>query len=145
MCQKKWESEMDIMKRAREMYRDEHKIAPFNSKEAWEVLRGHQKWNAPDPLDLTGDVPSQTNEALFGHDEQPRPMGKKRASKKAISESTTSTEGASTRGTSSSSQFGEAMASEYRIKRDIAQEAYRAAKIKAETITRLEEMKFFDD
>ena len=67
---------MDIHKRAKQMYRDEHKTAPFYNEEAWKVLRGHKEWDAPDPLDLTGDVPSQTNEALFGHDEQPRPIGK---------------------------------------------------------------------
>ena len=83
----------------------------------------------PEEVDLTGDVPRQTNEALSGHDTQPRPMGKKRASKKAKSETTTSTGG-----TSSSSQFGDVMTSEYRIKRESAQEVYRAAKGKDQTI-----------
>ena len=49
---------------------------------------------------------------------------------------------ANTGGTSSLSQFGETMTSEYRIKRETAQEAYRAAKEKDDTITRLEEMRF---
>lgn len=68
-------------------------------------------------------------------------MGKKHASKKAKSKSTTSTGGASTGGTSSSSQFGEAMTYEYRMKWETAQEVYRAAKEKDETIQTLEEMK----
>lgn len=115
---------------------------PFNNEEAWEVLRAHKKWDTPEPLDLTGDVPNQKNEALFDHDQQPRPMGKKCASKKAKSESTTSTGGVSTGGTSSSSQFGEVMQHEYRIKWEEASMAYQAAKKKDETKTRLEKMKF---
>ena len=59
------------------MYRDEHNTASFTNEEAWEVLRAHKKWDAPEALDLTGDVTSQTNEALFGHDDQPRLMKKK--------------------------------------------------------------------
>lgn len=133
---------MDIIRRAREIYRDEHRDATFNNEEAWEVLRAHKKWDAPEAIDLTSDVPSQINEALFSADDQPRPMGKKHASKKAKSKSTTSTGGASTGGTSSSSQFGEAMTYEYRMKRETAQEVYRAAKEKDETIQKLEEMKF---
>ena len=87
---------MDVLKRAKQTYRDEHKAASFNNEEAWDVLRKHKKWDASEPVDLTGEVPSQSNKALFGHDEQPHPIGKNRASKKAKFETTTSTEGAST-------------------------------------------------
>lgn len=129
--------------RARKMYRDESRSVSFNNEVMWEVLRAHKKWDVPEALDLTSDASSQTNEALFGHDPQPRPMGKKRASKKAKSETMMCTEGTSTGGTSSSSQSGEAMTSEYRMKQETAQEVYRAAKEKGLTIMRLEEMKFF--
>lgn len=80
---------MDILTQAKEMYRDEHKSASLNNEAAWGASRAHKKWDSPDPVDLTGDAPSQTNEALFGHDAQLRPMGKKRASKKQKSETTT--------------------------------------------------------
>ena len=83
--EKSGENELDNMKHARKMYRHEHKGAPFNNKDVWEVLRAYKKWDAPEGVDLTGDVPSQTNEALFGQDAQPHTMGKKHASKKAKS------------------------------------------------------------
>jgi hypothetical protein len=117
---------MDILTRAKEMYRNENKNEPFHNEEAWSVLRSHKKWDAPDTVDLTGDVPSQANEALFGNDAQPRPMGKKRATKKQKSETTTSTGGASTGGSVSSAQFGEALREEYRAKREDAALAYKA-------------------
>ena len=97
---------MDILTRAKDIYRNESRNAPFNSEEAWGVLRKHKKWDAPETVDLTGDVPSQANEALFGHDAQPRPMGKKRAAKKQKSETTASTGGTSTGESVSSAQWG---------------------------------------
>ena len=54
---------MDIMRRAREMYSDEHKGVSFNNEETWEVLSAHKKKDAPEALDLNGDVPSQANKA----------------------------------------------------------------------------------
>ena len=96
---------MDILKRANQTYRDEHNNTSFNNDEVWNVLRKHRNWDAPAPIDLTGDIPSQINEALFGHDEEPHPMGKKRA------------EGTSTGGSSFSSiPFGEFMQQEFRLK-----------------------------
>ena len=124
--QKSGENDMDILTHAKEMYRIESKNAPFNNEEAWGVLRTHKKWDAPETVDLTGDVPSQANEALFGHDAQPRPMGKKRAAKKQKSETTTSTGGASTGGSVSSAQFGDALRDEYQAKREDASLAYKA-------------------
>ena len=64
--QRSGESPMDVLTRAKEMYRNENKNAPFHNEEAWSVLRNHKKWDTPDTVDLTGDVPSQANEALFG-------------------------------------------------------------------------------
>lgn len=91
--EKSGENELDNMKRARETYHNKHKGSPFPHKEAWGVLQKHKKWDEPEAVDLTGDVPRQTNESLFGHDTQPRSMGKKRSSKKAKSKTTTSTRG----------------------------------------------------
>jgi hypothetical protein len=68
---------MDILTRAKEYYRAENNFAPFNNEAAWIVFRAHKKWDVPDPIDLTGDVPSQTNEALFGHDAEAHTIGKK--------------------------------------------------------------------
>ena len=133
---------MDNMIRARQIYRDEHRGVSFPQEDAWQVLRSHKKWDAPEPVDLTGNVPSQTNEVLFSHDRKPRPMGKILATKKAKFETTVSTWGASTVGTSSSSQFREFMTYEICIKREAVQEAYEAAKEKDCTIMKLEEMKF---
>lgn len=43
---------------------------------------------------------------------------------------------------SSSSKLLDVMTSEYHVKREVAQEAYRAAKEKDQTIQKLEELKF---
>jgi hypothetical protein len=124
---KSGESDVYILKRVNQTYRDKHNNTPFCNDEAWNVLHKHHKWDALDAVDLIGDVPSQKNEALFGHDEEPRPIGKKRASKKQISETTTTTGGTtSTEGSFSSFNFGEAMHQEYRAKREDAAKAYRA-------------------
>nr|GEV63301.1 endopeptidase, NLPC/P60 domain, LRAT-like domain protein [Tanacetum cinerariifolium] len=70
------ENEMDVMKRAKATYRDENKSIPFVQEDAWEILRSHSKWDAPEPVDLTeGDVPGVGNEDLFGKDVRPRPSG----------------------------------------------------------------------
>ena len=107
------------------------------------VLRKHQKRNAPEAVDLTGDVPSQTNEALFGHDAKARPIEKKWATKKQKSETTTSTGGtASTGGSFSSFNFGEIMREEYRAKREDAARAYQATAENQATQQRLREIEF---
>ena len=140
--QRSGENDVDILTHAKEMYRNENRNTPFNNEEAWGVLRTHKKWDAPDTVDLTGDVPSQANEALFGHDAQPRPMGKKRAAKKQKSEITTSTEGTSTGGSVSSAQWGEVMREEYRAKREDASKAYQATAENQYTQLRLKEIEF---
>ena len=73
------------------MYRDEHKGATFTQKDAWEILKTHAKWDAPDPVDLTGEVLWEGNKALFGQDVRPHPADKSRAGKKSKSKTTTST------------------------------------------------------
>lgn len=122
---KSGESEVDIPTRANLLYRQEN--PPFTNEEAWSVLRTHRKWDAPVAVDLTGDVPSQTNEDLFGHDAEPRLIGKKRDTKKQKSETTTSTGGtANTGGSFSSFNFAEMMREEYRSKREEASRVYQA-------------------
>ncbi|GKB45687.1 hypothetical protein Tco_0896440 [Tanacetum coccineum] len=67
---------MDVMKRAKATYRDENNSILFVQDDAWEILRAHSKWDAPEPIDLTeGDVPGVDNEDLFGEDARPRPVG----------------------------------------------------------------------
>ena len=81
-ARKSGENEMDDMRNARQMYRDEHKGVPFTQEDAWLILKKCPKWDAPAPINLTGDVPGQTNQELFGDDVRPRPPGKQRTSKK---------------------------------------------------------------
>ncbi|GJX07621.1 hypothetical protein Tco_0195553 [Tanacetum coccineum] len=138
---KNGENEMDVMQRAKATYRDENKSIPFVQEDAWEILRSHSKWDAPEPIDLTeGDVPGVGNKDLFGEDARPRPPGpgkSKRPAKKPKSDTTTSTGGSN-----SSNPFGEQMSSEFRLKREAAERAYESSRERDHTLTRLEEMKF---
>nr|GEW21252.1 protein ALP1-like isoform X1 [Tanacetum cinerariifolium] len=79
----------------------------FCQEDVWAILKFHPKWDAPEQVDLTGDVPGATQEDLFGHDARPRPAGKPRPAKKTKSDDT-----ASTGGSSASTQFGELMEQE---------------------------------
>ncbi|GKA37337.1 WAT1-related protein isoform X2 [Tanacetum coccineum] len=99
--------------------------------------RFHPKWDAPEQVDLTGDVPGATQEDLFGHDARPRPAGKPRPAKKTKSDAT-----ASTGGSSASTQFGELMEQELRLKREAAERAFEAQAEKDRTLMRLEELRF---
>ncbi|GJT95332.1 hypothetical protein Tco_1090850 [Tanacetum coccineum] len=101
---KSGENDVDYLKRAQSIYRDEHKGVAFSQEDAWAVLRFHPKWDAPEQVDLTGDVPGASQEDLFGHDARPRPAGKPRPAKKSKSDAK-----ASTGGSSASTQFGELM------------------------------------
>ncbi|GJR48674.1 hypothetical protein Tco_1316777 [Tanacetum coccineum] len=143
---KSGENEVDLMKRARGIYQDENKNSSFNHEKAWAVLRKHAKWDAPDPapVDLTEDenVPDEhifavNTDELFGPDARPRPPGKQRPGKKTKSDTS-----ASTGGSNSSSQFGEFMTNELRLKREAAEQAFEASKDKDRTITHLEELRF---
>ncbi|GJZ10169.1 hypothetical protein Tco_0544928 [Tanacetum coccineum] len=118
--EKSGENEVDLMKRARGIYQDENKNSSFNHKKAWAVLRKHAKWDAPDPapVDLTEDenvhvepVFAVNTDKLFGADPRPRPQGKQRPRKKTKSDTSVSTGGSN-----SSSQFGEFMSHELRLK-----------------------------
>ncbi|GKD56090.1 hypothetical protein Tco_1289477 [Tanacetum coccineum] len=101
----------------------------------------HAKWDAPDPtpVDLTEDehVPPVNTQELFGPDARPLPPGKERLGKKTKSDTS-----ANTGGSSSSSQFGEFMSHELRLKREAAEKAFEVAKEKDRTITRLEVLRF---
>ncbi|GKD61676.1 hypothetical protein Tco_1299185 [Tanacetum coccineum] len=66
------------------IYRDEHRGVAFSQEDAWAVLRFHPKWDAPEQVDLTGDVPGASQEDLFGHDARPRRPEKYRARKNEI-------------------------------------------------------------
>nr|GEV61034.1 integrase, catalytic region, zinc finger, CCHC-type, peptidase aspartic, catalytic [Tanacetum cinerariifolium] len=95
------------------------------------------KWDAPEQVDLTGDVLGATQEDLFGHDARLRPTGKPRPAKKAKFDAT-----ASTGGSSASTQFGELMEQELRLKREAAERAFEAQAEKDRTLMRLEELRF---
>ncbi|GKB45111.1 hypothetical protein Tco_0890053 [Tanacetum coccineum] len=134
---KSGENDVDYLKRAQSIYRDEHKGVAFSQEDAWAVLRFHPKWDAPEQVDLTGDVPGASQEDLFGHDARPRPAGKPRPAKKSKSDAT-----ASTGGSSASTQFGELMEQELRLKREAAERAFEAQAEKDRTLMRLEELRF---
>nr|GEV70611.1 hypothetical protein [Tanacetum cinerariifolium] len=140
---KNGENEVDLMGRARVMYQDESRNSLFNHDKAWAILRQHAKWDAPEvaPIDLTedgmGDFHATVNtDELFGADPRPRPPGKQRLRKKTKSDTSASTGG------SQSSQFGEFISHELRLKREVAEKAFEALKDKDETIKSLEELRF---
>ncbi|GKC00675.1 hypothetical protein Tco_0986811 [Tanacetum coccineum] len=109
----------------------------FTQEDAWAILKFHPKWDAPEQVDLTGDVPGATQEDLFGHDARPRPAGKLRPAKKSKFDAT-----ASTGGSSASNQFGELMEHELRLKREADERAFEAQAEKDRTLMRLEELRF---
>nr|GEV54672.1 hypothetical protein [Tanacetum cinerariifolium] len=109
----------------------------FCQEDAWAILKFHPKWDAPEQVDLTGDVPGATQEDLFGHDARPRPAGIPRPAKKTKSDAT-----ASTGGSSASTQFGKLMEQELRLKREAAEGAFEAQAEKDRTLMRLEELRF---
>nr|GEU29127.1 hypothetical protein [Tanacetum cinerariifolium] len=88
-------------------------------------------------IDLTGEVPGATQEDLFGHDARPRLAGKPRPVKKTKFDST-----ASTGGSSASTQFGELIEQELRLKREAAERAFEAQAEKDRTLMRLEKLRF---
>nr|GEX75614.1 hypothetical protein [Tanacetum cinerariifolium] len=133
---KSGENDVDVLKRAQSIYRDEHKGVAF-CQDAWAILKFHPKWDAPEQVDLIGDVPGATQEDLFDHDAQPRPAGKPRPAKKTKSDAT-----ASTVASSASTQFGELMGQELRLKREAAERAFEAQAEKDRTLIRLGELRF---
>nr|GEW20670.1 hypothetical protein [Tanacetum cinerariifolium] len=108
---KSGENDVEVMKRAQSIYLDEHKRVAFCQEDVWAILKFHPKWDAPEQVDLTGDVPGATQEDLFGHDARPRPANKPRPAKKTKFDAT-----ASTGGSSASTQFWELMEQELRLK-----------------------------
>ncbi|GJU32773.1 hypothetical protein Tco_1176362 [Tanacetum coccineum] len=92
---KSGKNDVDYLKRAQSIYRDEHKGVAFSQEDVWAVLRCHPKWDAPEQVYLTGDVPGASQEDLFGHDARPHPAGKPRPAKKSKSDGTASTGGSS--------------------------------------------------
>ncbi|GKA71141.1 hypothetical protein Tco_0777280 [Tanacetum coccineum] len=131
--------ELDVMKQARGAYHDENKNITFAQEDAWEILRKHAKWDVPAPVDLTEneEIAEVNTDELFGPDARPRPPGKQLPEKKMKSDTSVSTGGSS-----SSSQFGDIMPKELRLKREAAEAAFEVAKEKDRTMMRLEEIKF---
>nr|GEV62085.1 hypothetical protein [Tanacetum cinerariifolium] len=123
------EYDVDLMKQAQSIYRDEHKGVSFSPKDAWAILKFHPKWDAPKQVDLNGDVPGATQEDLFGHDARPRPARKPWPTKKTKSDAT-----ASTGGSSASTQFGELTEQVLRLKREAAEKAFEAQAEKDRTL-----------
>ncbi|GJV80837.1 glutathione S-transferase T3-like protein [Tanacetum coccineum] len=109
---KSGENDVDYLKRAQSIYRDEHKGVAFSQEDAWA-------------------------EDLFGHDARPRPAGKPRPAKETKSDATASTDGSS-----ASTQFGELMEHELRQKREAAERAFEAQAEKDRTLMRLKELSF---
>nr|GEV37616.1 hypothetical protein [Tanacetum cinerariifolium] len=116
---KKWRKRCGCDETGSKYYRDEHKGVVFCQEDAWAILKFHPKWDAPEQVDLTGDVPGATQEDLFGHDARPRPTGKPRPAKKTKSDATTNTGGSS-----ASTQFRELMEQELRLKREATERAF---------------------
>nr|GEZ50034.1 hypothetical protein [Tanacetum cinerariifolium] len=85
-----------------------------------------EKWQKRRGCDETGS----------NHDARPCPTGKPRPAKKTKSDAT-----ASTGGSSASTQFGELMEQELRLKRKAAERAYDAQAEKDRTLMRLEELR----
>nr|GFC92592.1 glutathione S-transferase T3-like [Tanacetum cinerariifolium] len=54
---KSGENDVDLMKRAQSIYHDEHKGVSFSQEDAWAILKFHLKWDAPEQVNLTGDIP----------------------------------------------------------------------------------------
>ncbi|GJR06068.1 reverse transcriptase domain-containing protein, partial [Tanacetum coccineum] len=108
----------------------------FTQEDAWAILKFHSKWDAPEQVDLTGDVPRATQEDLFGHDARPRPASKPWPAKKSKSDAM-----ASTGGSSASTQFEELEEQELRLKREAAERAFEAQAEKDRTLVRLEELR----
>ncbi|GJY22832.1 hypothetical protein Tco_0396490 [Tanacetum coccineum] len=118
---KSGENDVDLMKQAQSIYRDEHKGVSFTQEDAWAILK----------------FPGATQEDLFGHDARPRPADKPRPAKKSKSDAT-----ASTGGSSASTQFGELMEQGLRLKQEAAERAFKAQAEKDRTLMRLEELRF---
>ncbi|GJV88805.1 hypothetical protein Tco_1532743 [Tanacetum coccineum] len=53
---KSGENDVDYLKRAQNIYRDEHRGVAFSQEDAWAVLRFYPKWDAPDKL-TNGESP----------------------------------------------------------------------------------------
>nr|GEZ50704.1 glutathione S-transferase T3-like [Tanacetum cinerariifolium] len=83
---KSGENDVDLMKRAQSIYRDEHKGVSISQEDAWAILKFHPKWDAPEQVDLTGDVSGATQEDVFGHNARLRSAGKPRPAKKTKSD-----------------------------------------------------------
>ncbi|GKC32134.1 hypothetical protein Tco_1039428 [Tanacetum coccineum] len=117
------------------MFKDKHRGRSFAQESSWEILRVFPKWDAPNTVLIstvnvegTSGANAEGTVELFGEDKRPRPPGA-RASKKTKSESSSCTAGNQT------SVFADSMSTEFRLKRESAQEKDR-------TVIKFEELRF---
>ncbi|GJX81755.1 hypothetical protein Tco_0331236 [Tanacetum coccineum] len=82
---KSGENDVDYLKRAQSIYRDEHRGVAFSQEDAWAVLRFHPKGTALEQVDLNGDVPQWLAQENYSvHDARPLPPAKQRPPRKQI-------------------------------------------------------------
>nr|GEY70809.1 hypothetical protein [Tanacetum cinerariifolium] len=138
------DNEVDLMKRLGAFIKTRIKITRLITKKHGRFCENTQNGTHPIPVDLTKEenVPDEhffavNTDELFGPDATPRPPVNNAPEKKTKTDTS-----ASTGGSNSSSQFGDFMAHDLRLKREAAEKAFEASKDKDRTITRLEELRF---
>nr|GEU45723.1 hypothetical protein [Tanacetum cinerariifolium] len=118
---KSGENEMDALRHAKRMFRDENKGISFSQESSWEIFRAFPKWDAPDPVlipTVNDEGTSGENVELFGENKRPRPQGAC-ATKKMKFESSSGT------AWSQMSMFAKTMSNELQLKRESQQEKDR--------------------
>nr|GEW04704.1 hypothetical protein [Tanacetum cinerariifolium] len=73
---KSGENEMDVLRHAKMMFKDENKGISFSQELPWEILRPSPKWDAPEPLTIlmvNVEGTSGGNGELFSQDNRARP------------------------------------------------------------------------
>ncbi|GJU19072.1 hypothetical protein Tco_1147038 [Tanacetum coccineum] len=102
----------------------------FQLEHAWHILKGHSKWDAPEPLD------TEDHTEIFGPDTRPRPAGKTRPVKKIKSETTGSSGG------SASGSISDFVSEDLRRKLQVGTFAYEEKKQNELVMMEFKEMEF---
>ncbi|GJT39283.1 hypothetical protein Tco_0939148 [Tanacetum coccineum] len=74
---KSGKNEMDVLRHAKKMFKDENKGRSFSQESSWDILRASPKWDAPEPVTISMvnvEGTSGGNAELFGQDKRARPM-----------------------------------------------------------------------